>query len=81
MYVGFGMPANRMQKNATMAIEHPCKIYDVFETDYSKKLIRDCPNINDACDFLGVKSGTIHQIIKNKSRHRNQKLGRVITIR
>jgi hypothetical protein len=81
MFTGLSMPANRMQKNAMIGIAEPCKIYDVFESNFDKKLIKACESRTEAALHLGIKTSHISAIIKNKCRHKNKKLGKVITIR
>lgn len=82
MYTGFTMPANRMQRNCTAAMDRPCVIYDVFKPiDDPNKVIRRCDSIGDAATFLIVNVAVVSNIIKNKSRHKSKLLDRVITVR
>lgn len=81
MYTGFNMPANKLQKSAFSTLATPCKVYDVFEKDFNKKLLGSFETLNAAADFLDIKTSHIFSIIKNKSRSKNERLGKVITVR
>lgn len=81
MYTGYNMPANKLQENATHGWITPCKIYNVFEKDITKKIIKECDSRADAAQFLMIQPEQVTKIIQGKSRHKNKHLGIVVTIR
>ena len=63
------------------AFKRKCIAYDVLEKDVTKKKIYEFDSIYDAAKFLGMTSGHVSTTIRNKCRHKNKKLNKLITIR
>lgn len=56
---------------------HPVKVHDIK----TKEILGKFPTIAEASLFTGLNPQHIHRILKNKSRNRTNKLGKIITIR
>lgn len=70
-----------VNRSPKLALKKSCTVYDVLETDVSKKVIAVFDSTFECSKFLGISPQLVNRMIATKYRNKKNKLNKLICIR